>query len=102
MNNHPKVDPFMSSACELMISAIDSSLKASFGLYHFLPPGKTSGRSRGVLHASRDREILAFSSLLRTCKIIFESVDLLNLTVFCNNCVIVELCYHWIGNIGVS
>lgn len=47
--NYPNVDPVINSACELMISAINSSLKASCALRHFLPPGKTRGRSFGVL-----------------------------------------------------
>lgn len=42
---YPNVEPFISSAWELINSAINSSLNASFGLRHFLPPGNTTGRS---------------------------------------------------------
>lgn len=46
---YPRVEPIINSACELMISAIKSSLYASFGFRHFRPPGNTTGRSCGVL-----------------------------------------------------
>lgn len=45
---YPKVEPTISSACELKTSAINSSLNASFSLRHFLPPGSTIGRSSGT------------------------------------------------------
>lgn len=46
--DYPKVDPTISSACELITSAMKSSLNASRSLRHLRPPGNTSGRSFGV------------------------------------------------------
>lgn len=53
---YPRVEPMMSSAWDEIISAIISSFIASFALRHFLPPGKTIGRS----WAWRPRKLLAF------------------------------------------
>lgn len=44
---YPNVDPIINSACELIVSAIKSSLKASLGLFQMRPFRKI-GRSWGV------------------------------------------------------
>lgn len=48
MHMYPSALPAISSACELMISAMNSSLKASRSLRHRRPPGKTTGLPCGV------------------------------------------------------
>ena len=50
--------PVINSACELIISAINSSLNASLGHRQRRPPGKKIGRSCGTSGPKTD--ILAF------------------------------------------
>lgn len=45
---YPNAEPAINSACELITSAMNSSLNASLGLRHLRPPGNTNGRSCGV------------------------------------------------------
>lgn len=60
---YPSVDPLINSAWALIVSAINSSLYASRAFLHFLPPGKTNGRSLGVLGPSRIFDGIGFLSV---------------------------------------
>lgn len=56
---YPSVVPIISSACDEIISAINSSFIASLAFFHLRPPGRMMGRSA----AWRPRKFLAFFCL---------------------------------------
>lgn len=65
-NAYPRALPAINSACELITSAMKSSLNASFAVCHLRPPGSTIGRScgvRGPLLAERRRVICSAINL---------------------------------------